>query len=59
MLNELQKYLSSDLSRENIVARLVARYERIHDAVVDEFGINGLYILAAFVFFLILIMQIK
>lgn len=58
MLNELQKYLSSDLSRENIVARLVARYERIHDAVVDEFGINGLYILAAFVFFLILIIFI-
>lgn len=58
MLNELQKYLSSDLSRENIIARLVARYERIHDAVVDEFGINGLYILAAFVFFLILIIFI-
>lgn len=58
MLNELQKYLSSDLSRENIIAHLVARYERIHDAVVDEFGINGLYILAAFVFFLILIIFI-
>ena len=58
LLNELQKYLSSDLSRENVIARIAARYERIHDAVVDEFGVNGLYILSAFVFFLILIIFI-
>ncbi|MBR1841371.1 MAG: hypothetical protein IJ778_04495 [Alphaproteobacteria bacterium] len=58
LLEQLQKYLSTDLSRENVIARLSARYERIHNAVVEEFGINGLYILAAFVFFLILIIFI-
>lgn len=58
MFEQLKKYFLTDLNLENIIACLTARYESIHNTVVDEFGVNGLYILAVFVFFLLLIISI-
>ncbi|MCQ2735448.1 MAG: hypothetical protein MJ212_05840, partial [Alphaproteobacteria bacterium] len=51
LFEQLKKYFLTDLNLENIIACLTARYESIHNTVVHEFGVNGLYILAVFVFY--------
>ncbi|MEE6206675.1 MAG: hypothetical protein VZR95_01305 [Alphaproteobacteria bacterium] len=53
--------LSNDLATQNTVAEIATRYEKIHNSVVDEFGIHGIYMLAllALFIFTILIIHIK
>lgn len=45
----------SNFSLERIISSLIVRFDRFHQAVINEFGPNGVYILIVFCFFLVLI----
>lgn len=47
--------MSNFFDMQNIIARIVAKYERLHSMIIDEFGVNGVYVLLLFVFFLVVI----
>lgn len=50
--------MSNIFEMQNLIARIVAKYEKFHNTVVEEFGVNGIYILALFVLFIALLIVI-